>query len=154
MPKPLKLIATMVLALASCAAPAPPARAPTTPAQTIAVNVKTVDYGFVMPATVPAGTVVMHFENAGNEIHHAIVAQVNTGKSEDDVLEMLNQSPLLLIKVASTVGAVGDMFHGGQAESTLDLHPGKYMLVCFVPSLDGRLHASKGMIGFFDVAVR
>lgn len=148
------LIAVAAAILSGCAAPAPPAHAPTTPAQAPTVNVKTIDYGFVVPATVPAGTVVMRFENAGNEMHHAVVAQVNTGMSEDDVLEMLNQSPLLFIRVASTVGVVGDISHGGHVESMLNLRPGKYVLLCFLPSLDGRLHASKGMIGFFDVAAR
>jgi hypothetical protein len=155
-PRSLLTGALALALLGACATPPPlPLAAPAAPLpshETQHIEVKAIDFGYVLPASAPRGLVTLHFSNEGHELHHALILRLNAGMSRDDVYEALNQSPLLLARVAATVGAVGDMAHGGHAETTLDLRPGIYTLVCFMPSLDGKLHVTKGMIGFFDVS--
>jgi hypothetical protein len=154
-PRSLLTGALALALLGACAAPQPlpltaPA-APLPPHETERIEIKAIDFGYVMPVRAPRGLATLRFSNEGHELHHALIMRLNAGVSRDDVYEALNQSPLLLARVAATIGAVGDMAHGGHAETTLDLRPGIYTLVCFMPSLDGKLHVTKGMIGFFDV---
>jgi uncharacterized cupredoxin-like copper-binding protein len=46
----------------------------------------------------------------------------------------------------SFVGGPNTPVPGGQAQATVDLAPGSYALLCFIPSTDGVPHLMKGMV--------
>jgi hypothetical protein len=50
-------------------------------------------------------------------------------------------------------GGMGPLSPGSDGYASLDLEPGRYVLICFIPdSADGQPHMTKGMIQEFEVA--
>ncbi len=50
------------------------------------------------------------------------------------------------LALVSLDGGVGALGNGGSGEVIVDLRPGTFMLVCFIPSPDGIPHLAKGMV--------
>jgi uncharacterized cupredoxin-like copper-binding protein len=49
-------------------------------------------------------------------------------------------------------GAFATFAPGQSATPTLNLTPGTYMIVCFIPDKDGTPHAAKGMVQEFKIS--
>ena len=96
------------------------------------IPVSAVEYAFVgLPATVPAGRTTFAFTNNGAEIHEMVVFRIN-----DDVTETIDE--LLALpedEALAKVQFVGSTFatQGATDIETLELTPGKYVALCFVP---------------------
>jgi hypothetical protein len=56
------------------------------------VEVRATDYQFTAPASVPAGTLSFHFENAGKEVHHLWLVQLRNGKTFNDFVKTMESS--------------------------------------------------------------
>jgi len=112
------------------------------------VNVTAYDYRFESPAAIPAGTLTLRMRNAGKEVHHLWVVKLDKGKTPADFLKAMNAwgSALKMPDWAIDVGGPNNVGAGQTGSATATLEPGKYMLVCWVPSPDGRPHVMKGMV--------
>jgi hypothetical protein len=110
-----------------------------------------------LPDTIPAGPALVTFENIGAEVHMMLFARIN-----DDVTESLEE--LLALPEEEVVGKVTDVGTafaepGSTGRTVVDLQPGRYAVVCFIPEgatpdnmpaiasgeLEGAPHAMLGM---------
>lgn len=140
------------LALAACTTGAD-SKAPDSAAAAAAPNVVTVradDYSFQIPDTVRAGLTTIRLEAGGKELHHANVLKLDEGKTVDDLMTALRAAPAIP-SWAAEVGGPNPPAPGAVAEATMNLAPGNYVVVCFVPSPDGAPHIAKGMFKPFVV---
>lgn len=103
------------------------------------------DYSFDAPDTVEAGVTNIRLRNEGPEMHHVALLRLEQGKTMDDLGAAMAAGATVLPEWAVEVG--GPNVPNGPAESSaiLDLTPGNYYLVCFIPSPDGVPHLMKGM---------
>lgn len=136
------------LMLAACAKTEPPAdqtAAAAAPAAPNMVHVTATDYAFQAPDTLPSGVTTFRLMNAGKEPHHVVLIK----KSMADFQKVNPAGPLPADLVA--VGGPNAAAPGGTAEATLDLTPGSYTMVCFIPAPDGKMHLMKGMARALEV---
>ena len=109
-----RLIAA-ALVLAACA-PRPdaePEAATTTAAATVAPNVvhiKTTDFAFDAPDTIPAGLTTFHLMNEGPDWHHASLIRIEEGHTMDEAMEAFaaQEAPADGIKVIAAASDVCD----------------------------------------------
>lgn len=114
------------------------------------------DFAFSLPDTVAGGLIRFHFTNDGQEDHHAQFIRLNDGVTHaqfDSVYNAVMEAVptegegayMRLLDFAAVAGGPALTAPGGQAAVTLDLAPGEYILLCFIPSPDGIPHLAKGM---------
>lgn len=115
-----------------------------------AVTVTANDFSFDAPGKVPAGAVTMRLVNNGKELHHAQLIRVEDGKTMADVAKVLTNPgpPPTWVKF---VGGPNAVLPGKETHATSVLTPGLYAYLCFIPSPDRVIHASKGMVRPFEV---
>ena len=136
---------------------APPARQPDLPVA--AGTVDMADFAFATLPPIAAGQTVVEVTNSGQEPHEMAVVRLN-GISASQLLEMLSapppgpgSAPPPGPPPLEFVGGVQAMMPGQRAWVTLDLTPGEYAMVCFVPSPpnQGKPHVALGMFRAFTV---
>ena len=111
-------------------------------------------YRFDLPDEVPAGATRITLENEGDEPHHAQLFRLNDGATVDDLAEALaTGDPAAAMEVGSFAGGTGlvDPGEESQAEAIVELAPGQYALICFVPDAEGTPHLAHGMLRPFEV---
>ncbi len=91
--------------------------------------------------------------NQGKSVHEAVVARLADGKTVRDVIEYESQPyprndepPYTLVDGMTFVSP------GERGRLDLDLPPGDYAWLCFLPGPDGRPHLAAGMVHPFTVA--
>jgi len=137
------------LALASlawaigCSRPASQAAGPSV------VTITATDYAFGMPDTIPAGLTTFRLVNQGKELHHASLVRLGAGKSAADfqaglVAAMKSHAPPP--SWMTFPGGPNAVTLGDTAIATQMLEPGSYVVVCWIPTLDGTPHVMKGMM--------
>jgi hypothetical protein len=102
-----------------------------------------VDYGFQLGETVPAGGLLEVTNVAAAEPHELVVGRLHGGASLKEVRDALaaGANP-----PATFVGGGQAIAPGTSQRLRLDLKPGRYVLLCAVPSPDRTPHYAKGMI--------
>lgn len=120
--------------------PAEQAAVPAPPAAPNVVHVEAADYSFKVPDSLPSGVTTFHLMNGGKEIHQMVLI-----KAPMAAMQKMdpNAPPPADLVVAGGPNAAAP---GGTAEATVDLAPGEYTLVCFVPAPDGKPHMMHGMM--------
>ncbi len=94
-----------------------------------------------------AEAMIFNVANSGEELHEAVVLQLPEGA---DPLGLLDDS--VSFEDVAFIGGVFPVFPGETKDLALmNLEPGTYTLVCFIPGPDGAPHAVNGMIGQFEV---
>src|SRR2546429_6566667 len=137
------------LALASLAAAAACTQQPPRPAGRNFVTITVTDYAFSMPDTIRAGLTTFRLVNQGKELHHASLVRLGAGKSAADFqagLAAALQSHAPPPAWMAFVGGPNAVTVGDTATATQVVEPGSYVLVCWIPSLDGTPHVMKGML--------
>jgi hypothetical protein len=135
-------------AIAACNRPAPQAKGPNV------VTITTTEYAFAMPDTVPAGLTTLRLVNQGKELHHASLVRLGEGKTMADfqtglAAAMKRHAPPP--PWMTLVGGPNTVTPGDTGVTTQNLESGRYVVVCWIPSLDGIPHVMKGM--FHPLAV-
>jgi hypothetical protein len=132
-------------------APAPadatPAAAPASPQ---VVHVTATDFKLDLPAKIPAGAVTMHLMNEGKEMHQAMIARLEGGKTMADFAQAMKSNGPLPDWV-KFIGGPNGIVPGATTTATTVLTPGNYVVVCVIPGADGIAHAAKGMVTAFEV---
>ena len=97
-----------------------------------------------------AGKNKVRFENTGEELHHALFFPIAAGKTFKDVEAAFTsgEEPQGPPPVDFENGIGTAVIDGGIEQNIeLELKPGKYAVVCFIPDRKGgKPHAAKGMI--------
>jgi hypothetical protein len=119
-------------------------------------TVRTGEYGFSFPDEIRSGRQVWQVINAGTMPHVIAVSSYPGSLTAEDVVEALRRSAT----ATPAAGAVdlsrfGDgpfvtiQSPGVTSWVEVDLSPGTYVAICFVPDRDGMLHALRGMVDVF-----
>src|SRR2546426_6097743 len=128
---------------AACSRPAPHA------AGSSVVTITATDYAFGMPDTIPAGLTTFRLVNQGKELHHASLVRLRDGKTVADfqtALAAAMKSHAPPPSWMTFAGGPNAVTLGDTGVATQLLEPGSYVLVCWIPSLDGVPHVMKGML--------
>jgi hypothetical protein len=115
------------------------------------VHLAMVDFAFGVPGFMPAGEQLWHLENVGDQWHETVIIPLPEGiESVSDVLEVMASGNEPDIQPAFFWAP---MSPGAEAWVTVDLAPGNYVILCFLPDLNGDFspHMNHGMIQVFTV---
>lgn len=116
------------------------------------VEIVASEFAFSMPDEIPAGVVEVTMHNDGSQVHHAQLARLNEGVTLEQFQAALQQGETAAFPLITFVGGPGPMPHAGDQTVTLELEPGQYLALCFIPDpADGAPHLAKGMIRPFVV---
>jgi uncharacterized cupredoxin-like copper-binding protein len=114
------------------------------------VTITANNYFFEMPERLPAGLTTIRLVNKGTELHHAILVRLRDGKSLGDLQQAFqNDGPIP--NWVETLGGPNTPGPGGTADAILNLEPGRYAVICIIPSADHKPHIAKGMSRAFEV---
>jgi uncharacterized cupredoxin-like copper-binding protein len=108
------------------------------------VTVIATDYAFDAPASIPAGPTTLRLVNRGPELHHVQLVRIEEGHTFEELAKINPEAgpPPAWIRF---VGGPNAPVPGAESQATLNLEPGNYAILCFIPSPDGVLHMMKGM---------
>jgi hypothetical protein len=115
------------------------------------LTVQMLDFGYDLPAELPAGEQVWEVVNAGQEPHELILFKVEPGTTPEDLMAAMEADPEG--EFAEMAGGVMPMAPGYANFVTLDLAAGDYIAWCFIPSPEhgGAPHFALGMAKPFTV---
>jgi uncharacterized cupredoxin-like copper-binding protein len=108
------------------------------------------DFSYTMPDSLPAGVYTFEMTNDGREEHHAVFLRLEQGKRLADLLAAMRPDapfPSWAVFIGGPEGPTP----GRTARATMPLAPGRYAVLCFIPSADGAPHFAKGMTKEFTV---
>ena len=110
------------------------------------VNVTATDFAFEAPAEIPAGLTTFRLVNRGRTLHHVQIVKLDAGKTISDFFAAMQAGgpPPAWVHEVGGPNAPDPM--GGQANATLEMTPGDYLLLCFVDIPGGVPHVMKGMV--------
>jgi hypothetical protein len=117
------------------------------PGAGLAGNVITItahDFFYVAPNPLPAGVTTFRLRNLGPDLHHVWIVRLDEGYAYSDFSDAL-RSGRVSQPWARGMGGPETPEVGGESIVTVDLAPGRYVLACMLPSVDGASHMSKGM---------
>jgi uncharacterized cupredoxin-like copper-binding protein len=104
------------------------------------------DYSFTLPDDFD-GRGLFRVENDGKKPHEVAVYRVAAGKTYEDAKAYLTTTPPPSGPSPVTpMGGVTIISPGQVGATALDLDPGTYVFLCFVPGTDGQQHFQHGMI--------
>jgi uncharacterized cupredoxin-like copper-binding protein len=111
------------------------------------VTVRASDFTFAAPKSIAAGQTTFRLINDGKELHHVTILKLGAGKSIKDLQASMKNPIAAPPAWLVAVGGPNAAAPGATIEATLDLAPGNYVLVCFIPSPGEEMpHAAKGMM--------
>lgn len=110
------------------------------------IIVRAMEFAFEAPAAVRPGLTTFRLVNGGKQLHHLTVVKLMDGKTVADYLKAMQvEGPMP--SWAVEMGGPNTAIPGNTIDATIDLAPGNYALVCFVPSPGEHMpHFMKGMI--------
>src|SRR6185295_1991323 len=114
------------------------------------VSFEAFDYGFSGPESVPAGVTTIKIVNKGKDLHHAQLIRLARGKTVQDFRQALQADPRIP-DWAELLGGPNAVIPGERATAIVNLEPGNYLVVCWIPDKDNRPHVALGMVKPFKV---
>jgi hypothetical protein len=110
------------------------------------------NYAFAFSAPPTPGRHAVRIVNDGTQPHEAVMFRMVAGKKGEDIANWVRtgmQGP----PPGTPVAGISAEAPGKENILLLDLRPGDYALICFMPDVkDGKPHAAHGMIYDFTVA--
>ena len=117
------------------------------------VTVTARDFAFELPASIPAGVTTFHFVNKGALAHHMTIVRLDEGRTAAEALKTvmtIGRAPRP--EWMHPVGGPQSAEPGVEANATLVLEPGNYLVFCEVPGPEPVPHYMKGMAKALTVA--
>lgn len=112
------------------------------PAPDVTVALKDYDFEFSTPLT--PGRRVIRIENLAEQPHELVLFKLDAGKSLQDMLAFLEK--LEGVPPGRALNGSSPMSRGVVNTVVVDVRPGDYALICFVPDAkDGKPHLAHGM---------
>jgi plastocyanin len=111
------------------------------------------DFAFVGVTTLTPGQHTLTVTNKGPQVHEATVVKLSEGFTVDQLRQAFTSTePASGPPPFTGAGGVAGISAGSTVSMDLDLQPGNYAYVCFVPdAATGAPHAALGMIGELTV---
>lgn len=109
-----------------------------------------VDFAFLLDTPFTAGRHVLHVRNVGREAHEGDIFRATPTAGLRDYRAWSDSGEHGLPPVTPIAG-FGDIYPGQEAWVALVLTPGRYFIVCLVPSADKRPHIERGMYREFVI---
>jgi uncharacterized cupredoxin-like copper-binding protein len=135
---------------APASAAATTAASPGAVGNTLAMTAK--EYAFEGANTTPAGLTTVTLKNSGQEEHQAQLARIADNATLQQLTEALkNPDPSAALKMITLSGGPAGVAPGATGSNTINLAPGQYVFLCFVPGPDGIPHLAKGMVAPLQV---
>jgi hypothetical protein len=138
--------AALITLLVACSPPKQTA----SPSPTV-VTITATDYEFAAPETIAAGLTTFRLINQGREPHQAVIMGAS-GKTPTELLTAAVPKGSLpewwreVLELHPTFpGGPGAVMSADSSIITVNLPAGNYVISCFVPSPDGKMHVQKGM---------
>lgn len=145
-----RLLAQLCMAAAVIAPSQVPAQSPRAPIVTIEVG----DFAFTkLPSSITAGWTRLRLVNRGTVLHHMQLNKLADGRGVPDMLRDFKPGFPLPVWMTGA-GGPSAAWAGQTIEMLVDLEPGNYGVICWVPAADHQLHIQKGMIGRLTVVPR
>ena len=114
------------------------------------VRITLADYSFKTSAPLTAGKHVIEVSSNGPQPHEVEIVRFAPGKTLDDLAKWLvkAEGP----PPANALGGTSAMMPGIKARFAVDLTPGNYAMLCFIPDAkDGKRHVEHGMVQKFTI---
>jgi hypothetical protein len=108
------------------------------------------DYAFTITGTLTAGRHTVKVTNAGPQPHEIEIVKFAPGKGMKDFAAWAAkfEGP----PPGDAIGGVSAVGNGGSGTFTVDLTPGNYAMLCFIPDAkDGKPHLEHGMVKEFAI---
>jgi hypothetical protein len=103
------------------------------------------EFSFALPDTLPAGLTRLRLRNDGQELHHLQLVRLGDGFTIADLNDSFNAGNFTATPI-TYAGGPNVAPPGLTSEVLVNLTPGRYAIVCFIPSPeDGIAHRTKGM---------
>jgi hypothetical protein len=103
-------------------------------------------YAFQSSRPLTPGQHTILVQNAGPQPHELVMLRLAPGKTVQDFATWATTGGMKGPPPAMPLGGVAVLENGGSGVFTVDLPPGDYGLICFVPDAkDGKLHLEHGM---------
>ena len=110
------------------------------------VDVRATDYAFHLGDVKPGRTSFV-LTNDGADTHEMLIVKLADGVTLDEAIEADGEDGTVVATWETNLAAPG----GDDEVVTLDVEPGDYALVCFIPNADGTPHMELGMRHEFTV---
>lgn len=116
------------------------------PEPTADVTLTEVDFSYSLSTPLTAGRHVVKILNEGTQPHEFELVRLADGKTLDDLMAWGATAEGDL--PGSSLGGAAPMMPGDVQYVSLDLAPGNYVILCFVPDpmKEGMVHAAEGML--------
>lgn len=112
------------------------------------VTITATEYSFAAPDQIPSGWTTFKLVDSGKEPHHATLFKLTGGKTFKEAADSLKvmkpgaPPPTWVVPV----GGPNAVDPGGTANATMNVEPGNYMWMCFLPDPKGAPHFTHGMM--------
>jgi uncharacterized cupredoxin-like copper-binding protein len=150
------ITAVALLSLAACGSSSKSSSAGSGSTTTVAakarphVTITAHEYGFTLPAQMPAGWVDVTLHNTGKEGHQIAFAKLGS-TTFAAFKTAAGATNVKALKEVQFVGGPNNVEPGSSVTATIHLEPGEYGVACFIPANDGKAHAAHGMVGEVNV---
>ena len=125
----------------------------TVPAPDITVTLA--DYGFTFDKPLTVGHHEVKVVNAGTQTHEVVLMELLPGKTMKDMGNWIERDMMKGAPPGRPIGGMSNLDNGRTGSFPVDLHPGHYGMICFVPDAkDGKPHSMHGMTKEIDVAAK
>jgi uncharacterized cupredoxin-like copper-binding protein len=116
------------------------------------VTVHLSDYKFAFSKPLSAGKHVINVVNDAAQVHEIVLVRLNEGKTAKDFHTFVEKDLMKSAAPGMPIGGMTFIAKGQVATFPVNLQPGNYAMICFVPdATDGKSHADHGMVMQFAV---
>ena len=118
-------------------------------------TIRLADYTFTIDKPLAAGHRVLNVTNDAQQAHEVVLVQLAPGKTIADIGDWVEKTMMKGPPPGKPVGGMAPLSKGRSASFPVELMPGKYGMICFLPDAkDGKSHVVHGMTKEFTVAAK
>lgn len=116
------------------------------------VTIDAKDFGYTLPAQIPAGWVDVTLHNSGKTGHQIAFAKLGS-VSFAAFKSAASATDVKRLSGVELVGGPNNVDPGASVTATMHFDEGEYGVACFIPDdKDGKSHAEHGMVGQVNIA--
>lgn len=119
------------------------------------VTVTLADYGFTVDKPLTPGHHEVRVVNTAAQAHEVVLMELMPGKTMKDMSNWIERDLMKGAPPGRPIGGMSNLDKGRTGSFPVELHPGHYGMICFVPDAkDGKPHSMHGMTKEIDVAAK